>query len=130
MQLVKTSKEAYLIFQKVFPTDTLALQETFMAMYLNRANHLLGVYKVSTGGLTGTIADPKLILAVGLKTAATSIILAHNHPSGNMKPSIQDEDLTAKIKEGAKWFDINLLDHLLLSPFENQYFSFADEGIL
>jgi DNA repair protein RadC len=127
---ITTARDAYDIFKEVFPLDTIALQETFMVMYLNRANKVLGVYTASIGGITGTVADPKLILAVALKTAATSIILAHNHPSGNLKPSRQDEELTQKIKEGGRIFDIRVLDHLILSPDEGCFFSFADEGIL
>ncbi len=127
---ISSSKDAYEIFKKFFPADTIALQETFMVMYLNRANKVLGVYQASTGGITGTVADPRLILAVALKTVATSIVLAHNHPSGNLKPSRQDEELTCKIKEAGKFMDINLMDHLIISAEDDEYYSMADEGIL
>ena len=80
-------------------------------------------------GITGTVADPKLILGLALKSAATGIILAHNHPSGNLQPSIQDKDITKKIQEACKLLDITLLDHLIVVP-EDAYFSFADEGFL
>jgi DNA repair protein RadC len=89
---------------------------------------VLGIYEVSTGGMTGTVADPKLIFAAALKGAACGIILAHNHPSNNLKPSISDEQLTTKIKEGGKLLDIKLLDHLIISS--EGYYSFADEGLL
>jgi DNA repair protein RadC len=125
---IVSSKDAYRIFQEFFPVDTIALQETFMVMYLNKANKVLGIYPASTGGITGTVADPRLILAVALKTVATSIILAHNHPSGNLKPSQQDIDLTQKIKEAGKWMDIKLLDHLIISPDEGMFNSLADDG--
>jgi DNA repair protein RadC len=127
---ILSSKDAYVIFQEFFPVDTIALQETFMVMYLNKANKVLGVYPASTGGITGTVADPRLILAVALKTVATSIILAHNHPSGNLKPSQQDIDLTQKIKEAGKWMDIKVLDHLIISPDDGGFYSLADEGFV
>jgi DNA repair protein RadC len=82
---------------KFFPEETISLQERFVAAYVNRANRLIGVCNISTGGITGTVADPKLIIAVALKSAATGIILAHNHPSGNLQPSEADKEITKKI---------------------------------
>ena len=99
-------------------------------MYLNRANKVIGIYPLSVGGITGTVADIRLILSVALKAAATSIILIHNHPSGNLTPSRADEQLTQKINEAAKYMDMKVIDHLILSPDENAYYSFADEGII
>ena len=127
---ITTSSEAVKIARMFFPPETIELQERFIAMYLNRANKVIGVYPVSIGGITGTVADPRLILAVALKVAACSIILAHNHPSGSLMPSRADEELTLKIKEAAKYMDIRVIEHLILSPDENTYYSFADEGIL
>jgi DNA repair protein RadC len=124
------SIDAYVLFVDFFPKDTISLQESFVAMYLNRANRVLGLYLASTGGITGTIADIRLILSVALKTAATGIMLAHNHPSGSLKPSGADIELTNKIKEAAKFMDINVLDHLILSPEDGKYYSFADEGLI
>jgi DNA repair protein RadC len=83
---------------------------------------------LSHGGLTGTIADPRIILKKALEENAVSIILGHNHPSGNLRPSKADEEFTLKIKEGAKYLDIKLLDHIIVS--EEGYFSFADKGLL
>jgi len=103
-------------------------QEVFIAVYLNRANHILHHEVISKGGITGTVADPRIILKKALEQSATSIILSHNHPSGNVKPSMQDELLTRKIKEAAKYFDIEVMDHIIVS--DEGYFSFADEGIL
>ena len=97
-------------------------------MLLNRANKVLGIYEVSTGGMTGTVADPKLIFVAALKAGACNIMLVHNHPSGNLKPSKQDEQLTYKIKEGGKLLDIVLLDHLIIS--NEGYFSMQDEGLI
>jgi DNA repair protein RadC len=85
---------------------------------------------MSTGGLTGTVADIRLILSIALTTASTSIILAHNHPSGNMKSSKADVDLTNRIKEGARILDVKLFDHLIISPVDGIYSSFADEGLI
>ena len=97
-------------------------------LLLNRANKVLGIFQASSGGVTGTVADPKLILVAALKSNASSLVISHNHPSGNLKPSRQDEELTMKIKEAAKFLDIRLLDHLIVTP--EAYYSFADEGIL
>ena len=124
-----SSSEALSILRGFFSEDTIELQEQFIAMYLNRANRVIGVYKVSVGGITGTVADPRLILSVALKSAATSIILAHNHPSGNLKPSTADMELTTKIKMAAQLMDITVLDHLIVSS-DDGFLSFADEGLL
>ena len=99
-------------------------------MYLNRASRVLGVYPICTGGITSTIADPRLILSVALKTAATAIMLAHNHPSGSLKPSMNDKDLTRKVKEAAQLMEINVMDHIILSPIDGEYYSFADQGLI
>lgn len=103
-------------------------QEVFMVLFLNRANKINHSEIVSKGGITGTVADPRVILKKALEEDAVSIILCHNHPSGSLKPSKADEVLTAKIKEAAKYFDIAVTDHIIVSA--EGYFSFADEGIL
>ena len=97
-------------------------------LYLNRANRVLGSYKLSKGGITGNIADVRLILGVALKTLATGLILAHNHPSGNLTPSDADLRLTMNVKKAAKLMDIELLDHLILSI--DGFCSFVDDGLL
>ena len=122
------SKDAYIIFKDNWDENKIELQEQFKVMLLNRANKVLGIYEVSTGGMTGTVADPKLIFAAALKASACSILLVHNHPSGNLKPSKQDEELTHKIKEGGKLLDIQLLDHLIISS--EGYLSMQDEGLI
>lgn len=124
------SIDAYVLFLNFFPKDTISLQESFMAMYLNRANRVIGIYLVSIGGISGTVADIRLILSVALKVVATGIMLAHNHPSGSLKPSRADIELTNKIKEAARFMDLNLLDHLIISPAGGKYYSFADEGLI
>jgi DNA repair protein RadC len=102
--------------------------EVFAVIFLNRANKINHFQIVSQGGITGTVADPRIILRKALEEDAVSLILCHNHPSGSLKPSRADEELTQKIKEAAKYFDIKVLDHLIVS--ESGYYSFADEGLL
>jgi DNA repair protein RadC len=126
--VISSSAAAYAELLKWFPQDTIALKEEFIALYLNRANQVLGVYRVSSGGITSTIADPRLIIAVALKTAAVGIIIAHNHPSGNVRPSEADKNLTKNLKEIASILDITLVDHLIIS--ETCYYSFAENGLL
>lgn len=89
----------------------------------------MGVYPMSMGGITGTVVDIRLLLSVALKTAATGIILAHNHPSGNLKPSEADKELTNKIKKASEYMDIKLLDYLVIVP-ESKYLCFTEEGLL
>jgi DNA repair protein RadC len=102
--------------------------EVFAVLFLNRANKVNHFEIVSEGGITGTVADPRIILRRALEEDAVSIILCHNHPSGSLKPSRADEQLTVKIKEAARLFDITVLDHIIVS--EMGYYSFADEGLL
>ena len=97
-------------------------------VFLNRANKVIHFEIISEGGITGTVADPRTILKRALEHDAISMVLCHNHPSGSLKPSRQDEELTGKIKQAAQFFDIKILDHLIVS--EEGYYSFADEGIL
>jgi DNA repair protein RadC len=103
-------------------------REVFAVVFLNRANRINHFEIVSEGGITGTIADTRVILRKALETDAVSIILSHNHPSGSLKPSRADEELTRKIKEAARFFDIAVTDHIIVS--NEGYYSFADEGIL
>ena len=102
--------------------------EVFGVLFLNRSNKVLHFEIVSEGGITGTVADPRIILKRALEEHAVGLIVCHNHPSGNLTPSQSDKDLTAKLKSAAALLDIKLLDHLIISEYG--YFSFADEGIL
>ena len=102
--------------------------EVFAVVFLNRGNKINHFEIISEGGMTATIADPRIILKRALEEDAVSLILCHNHPSGNLRPSKADEELTFKIKEAAKYLDITLLDHIIVS--EQGYFSFADEGLI
>jgi DNA repair protein RadC len=103
-------------------------REVFAVIFLNQANRVNHFEVVSQGGITGTVADPRLILKKALESHAVNIILCHNHPSGNLKPSKADEDLTFKIREAARFFDIKVIDHIIVS--HEGYFSFADEGMM
>ena len=102
--------------------------EVFAVIFLNRSNKVNHFQIVSEGGITGTVADPRIILKKALEQNAVSIILCHNHPSGSLRPSRADEELTTKIKEAARFLDIRVLDHIIVS--EDGYYSFADEGLL
>ena len=103
-------------------------REVFAVVFLNRANKVNHFEIISEGGITGTVADPRVILKMALDEDAVSIVLCHNHPSGSLKPSRADEELTQKIKEGSRYFDIRLMDDIIVS--DEGYFSFAYEGML
>lgn len=124
---IRMSGDAYDVFKSVWNPDTIDLREEGKVMYLNRANYVLSVFDLSQGGITGTVMDPRHVIVAALLQNATSIVLAHNHPSGSLKPSRQDEELTTKTKFAANYHDIKVLDHLILSG--DGYFSFADEGL-
>lgn len=127
---IQTSLDAYMEFRPFYEEGSIGLQEEFLIMYLNNGNHVLGIYKLSKGGITGTVADIRLIMATGLKAIASALILCHNHPSGNLAPSNADKDLTMKIKQAATMLDLRLLDHLIIAPGVQRFYSFADEGEL
>jgi DNA repair protein RadC len=123
--VIKTSKDIANFLQITLKDKR---HEVFAVLFLNRANKVNRFEIVSEGGITGTVADPRIILKKALEEDAVSIILCHNHPSGSLKPSRADEVLTKKIKEAATLFDIKVLDHIIVS--EEGFYSFADEGIL
>ena len=116
------------VLREVFNKDTFDWTEEVVMLCLNRANKVVGFYKVSSGGLSSCILDPRVIFTIALNCGATSIILSHNHPSGNTTPSVQDKDITKKIKEAGKLLDIGLLDHIILT--DDNYYSFMEEGDL
>lgn len=103
-------------------------KEIFIVVFLNRNNRILHIEPISEGGLTGTVADPRVILKKSLEHNATALILCHNHPGGSLRPSHADEQLTQKIKHAALLLDIHIMDHIIVS--DEGYFSFADEGML
>ena len=126
---ITTSHDADTLLRKVWNWDTINFNEEFVAIYLNRANQVLGVYKHSSGTESACLVSVKQLLAVGLKSNASSFIIAHNHPSSNLKPSNQDIELTKKIKAASDVCELKLLDHLIIRS-EDGYYSFADEGLL
>lgn len=126
---VTTAQTAYELFLDSWNPDTLQLQESFKVMLLSRQNQVLGIMQTSIGGIAGTVADVRIIFAAALKAAATSIILCHNHPSGDPRPSKTDCMLTKKIKAAGKLLDIQVLDHIIIAPGEG-YYSFADNAEL
>jgi DNA repair protein RadC len=125
---IVTSKNAYDIFMSLWNGDKIELLEEFKILLLDKGNKVLGIVAISSGGITGTVADPRLILCAVIKSAACAIILAHNHPSGNLTPSKADQDLTIKISTACSYLDIPVLDHLIIC--KEGYYSFADEAIL
>ena len=125
---ISTSHDCYAVMKEFYDQDTIELTETFIALFLNRSNNTIGWFKVSQGGIAGTVVDIKLIMATALKCGASGVILSHNHPSGNLNPSEADKRLTTKCAEAGKILDVVVLDHLIVT---NQgYKSFADEGML
>lgn len=122
------STKAYNSFKDSWNIETIELFEGFKIILLNHASEALGMYTVSKGGISSTVVEIRHILFVALKTNSTGIILAHNHPSGNLKPSSSDLKLTERMNEACKVMDLNLMDHIILS--KQGYFSFKDEGYL
>jgi DNA repair protein RadC len=102
--------------------------EEFWVLYLNRSNKVLEKRRISQGGITGTVIDPRIIFKAGVELRASGVILCHNHPSGNLKPSDQDIAITRKLKQGGEVLDISVLDHLIVT--ESGYYSMSDEGIV
>ena len=121
------SRDAYVIFRDNWDENKLELVEEFKVMLLNRSHKVLGICSLTLGNVSGTIADPKLVFVTALKSNASYVIIAHNHPSSSLKPSRTDEELTRKMKEAGKFLDLPLLDHLIIT--DESYYSFADEGI-
>ena len=121
---VSNSKEVYEYMQITLSDEP---YESFWILLLNRANRVIKPVKVSEGGMTGTVADPKRIFKTAIDAKAASIILCHNHPSGSVKPSESDMNLTKKLKNSGEILQLPVLDHVIMG--DNKYFSFADEGV-
>lgn len=122
---ITCSEDAYRVMQPYLLDQPL---EQFWIILMNRANAVIKVHNISQGGVSGTVADPKTIFKEALDKLASSVILVHNHPSGNLKPSEADIRLTKKLKEAGQTLDLPVLDHLIFT--DHSYLSFADEGIL
>lgn len=125
---ITCAKDAYEIFLKHWDADRLEFVEEFKVLLINRANKVLGICSLSSGNVSGTIADPKQVFTAALKANASYVMVCHNHPSGNLKPSHADEVLTHKMREAGRFLDLPLLDHLIIAA--EGYFSFADEGLI
>lgn len=124
---VSSSQEADAILRSFIGPD-MDVREVFYVLYLNRLNSVVAAYKVGVGGVAGCVVDVKLVMFGAISHLATGIILCHNHPSGNLKPSQADIDLTKRVREAAKLMDIMVLDHLILTS--ESHYSFANEGLI
>ena len=126
--LVKSVKECYELLKLTWDENKIEFVEQFKVVLMNRAQTFLGIYELPTGGVTGTVADPKLVFTAALKANACNIILSHNHPSGNLKPSRADEELTKKIATAGMYLDIRVIEHIIVTS--EGYYSFTYEGFL
>lgn len=111
-----------------YKKGTICYKEYFKVLFLNQDNQVLGYTLISEGGITETCADVRLIMQAALLTNSVALILVHNHPSGNLKPSRQDMEITKQVRDAAQLMRIKVLDHIILT--DTEYYSFADEGIL
>ncbi len=125
---VTSSREANAILRSRWDLNRIELLEQFKIMLMDRRNACIGISDIATGGVAGCVVDPKIIFVTALKARASGIIMAHNHPSGNLTPSQADIDLTRKLKEAGKFLEIGVMDHLIMT--NESYYSFADEGLI
>ena len=125
---IYSSEDAYEVLLSTYREGTICYKEYFKVLFLNQAKQVLGYTLISEGGITDTTVDVRVILQAALLTNSVAIILAHNHPSGNLKPSRQDMDITKQVRDAAQFMRIKILDHIILS--DTEYYSFADEGML
>lgn len=123
---ISCSKDAFNILINYYPQETIHLMERSVVLYLNNANKVIGVYKVSDGGATSTIIDVRIVLGIALKLTAKGIIISHNHPSGETQPSGADKTVTKKLKDACALMDINFCDHIIVTA--ESYHSFCDQG--
>lgn len=128
MKTISCSKDAYRIFMENWDMGLIGFLEEFKILLLKRSNKVIGLYPVSLGGASGTVVDAKIIFVAALLSHASAIILCHNHPGGNLKPSEPDLRLTKQLKEAGRLLHIEILDHLIVSS--EGYYSFGDEGLL
>lgn len=122
-----SSKSVYEEVKWLYDDNAMLVEEFYMVM-LNRNNNIIGISRISSGGMTGTVVDVRILAMAALGCAANSVVLIHNHPSGNKNPSEQDVNLTNKVKKGLEVLDIQLVDHIIIVP--DSYSSFADEGLI
>jgi DNA repair protein RadC len=126
---INDSKDVANIMFDTWNPDTIEHIEEFKILLLNRSNKVLGIKHVAKGGISGTVTDVRIIMQTAIKANASGIIACHNHPSGNLNPSEADTKITNKIKEAGSIMDIQLLDHVIITP-DKDYFSFADNGLI
>jgi DNA repair protein RadC len=125
MRKITCSADAVEAFRSVW-SDQIEYREEFAILCLNRANKVLGYSFISSGGLAGTVVDAKVVFQIALKSNASAVILAHNHPSGNKQPSEPDINLTKKLKQAGSLLELSVLDHVIITA--ESYYSLADEG--
>jgi DNA repair protein RadC len=125
---IASSMDSYKLFMEFYDQDTIEVNESVIILYLNAANNTIGWQKHSSGGMTQTVIDIRMIMVTALQCGASSIILSHNHPSGTLRASEEDKTITRRVKEAGKTLCINLLDHIIVTP--DSYYSFSDEGML
>jgi DNA repair protein RadC len=125
---VSNSSDVVEVFRAIYDVNKIEHREMMYALYLNRANTVLGVLLISEGGTAATICDPKIVFQGALKLNASGVILSHNHPSGNLTPSQADIQLTNRLTNGGKIMDVQILDHVILTA--DSYYSFADNGMM
>jgi len=125
---ISKSSDAYEVFMNCFDMNVIEHHEEMKLILLNRANQVLGWAKISQGGLIGTVVDRKIVLQLALTSNASSIVLCHNHPSGNLRPSEADEKMTKQLIKAASTHNINILDHIIIT--KDSHYSFAENGML
>jgi len=128
IKIIQRSNDLYELFKDYFDEDTLHLSESVWACFMNSRNEVIGLSKISEGGISATVMDIRLIFINALNIGAVKLALAHNHPSGSRFQSKQDEYMTNKVSMASAFMDIELVDHIIL--YDNSYLSFSDEGIL
>jgi DNA repair protein RadC len=126
---IENSKIAHTMLKTIFDPLKLSVREEFVVLFLNQSNHVTGYYQGFQGGITAVWVDPRIIFSIALKTLSVAIIVAHNHPSGNLFPSERDKELTKKLTEAGQILDIKVIDHLIITA-DNAYYSFADMGLM
>ena len=126
--IISTSEVSYKVALNNWNLDTIEMFEEAKVLFLNNALKVIGIYSLSKGGISSSVVDIRLILSIALKSISTHIILIHNHPSTNLRPSKADMDITSKLKTACEFLEIKLLDHLIIN--KESYYSFADEGLL
>lgn len=127
--LITNASDAVEVIKLVIDMQRIALQEQFIVIYLNQANKVIGTMNVFSGSIKSTVIDIKLILASGILLMSSGVIVAHNHPSGNLKPSREDLALTKRLSTALQYMEMKLVDHFIITP-DNDYLSFANEGLL